>query len=89
MRPARSREAILIVACVVLVALFGFVCALDQDGDRAMAVRIADGPALSPDHASIPLPEMSHRLPAGLAAWGANTPLGPRAAVPGALCLLT
>ena len=39
MGPARSLEAVLIVACVVLVALVAFVCALDQDGDRAVAVR--------------------------------------------------
>jgi hypothetical protein len=88
-RPARSLEGVLIVACVVLVALFGFVCALNQDGDRAMAVRSADGPAPSPNHASTPLPEISHRLPAGPAAWGANPPLSLLAAVPGALCLLT
>ena len=89
MRPARSLEGFLIVACVVLAAIFGVACPFDPDDDLALSVRTADSLALPLSDVSGGLRERgAHALLAGAAAQRPITPLGSVAAVPGGLCLL-
>ena len=87
---SRTRlEWTLVSCCVVLAALFGLVCAFDEDGDFSVSLCRADGLSCAGD-------EISRAVPAGdaqrlLAAPAARLRLGAPsllAAVPGGLCLL-
>jgi len=85
----KRRAWTLVLCCVFLAALFGLVCAFDEDGDLGGALCQADGRSRSPDEVSRTLPFSAARrhLVGPAAALGISAP-GLLAAVPGGLCLL-
>ena len=87
---SRTRlEWTLVSCCVVLAALFGLVCAFDEDGDLSVSLCRADGPSCAGDELSRALPRGdAHRLCATPFARLRLAALGLLAAVPGGLCLL-
>jgi hypothetical protein len=88
-RLAKHLEPFAIVSCVGLAALFGVMCAIDDDSSLGVSLCPADGPWSSPEETVGVLPATDgHRL---FAASGGRTSLaapGLLAAVPGGLCLL-
>jgi len=89
LQPTKHLALTLVLCCVVLAALFGLACLLDDDGDLAGALCPADAPSCSPDELSRALPVRdAHQLLAGPGARIRVTALGMLAALPGGLYLL-
>ena len=91
MQPPQRRTWLLVVFCVALSSLFGFVCALDEDGDFSADPWLAERNYCAPDElpGALPAGDGAHWLRAVHAASPVLTTSGLRAAVPGGLCLLS
>jgi hypothetical protein len=84
-----SVEGLVILACVALTALFGFACALNEDGDFNVTPCLADQPSCEPDELARALPCVdSQRSRCGQLAQPRLYAWGLLSAVPGGLCLL-
>jgi hypothetical protein len=88
-QPKRHLTWTLVLCCVIVAALFGLSCSLDDEGGLGGALRPVAGPYRSPDVVSRALPARDiGLLPAPPAAQLCLSALGLLAAVPGGLCLL-
>jgi hypothetical protein len=87
--PTRHLEWTLVLCCVALAALFGLVCAFDEDGELGVMPCLAEDRSCAPDELARALPtrDTPRRMTAPSARLRLSAP-GLLAAVPGGLCLL-